>query len=325
MHINVPSPLAWNGAADLGALNPAAAGQSFPVPTEKLNLVPRKIHGYRHNVDAQRWLMHALTMSLNQEGCMPLLFWGPKGSGKTSEAEQCFAALGIPMARRTASPRDLASDMLCLQSFNQEQGHHLVPGPMFDAFTRGYPFMLNEAFVMDPAELASLNDLIERGVYTLPNGDEIEASPGFLLILTDNTNGQGDLSGRYAGVQIQNGSVLDRLTAIQFSYLPESEEIEAAVAPFATDPQLEAQARIIAAKAVELANMVRASTIMGGEFSTRVVTSLVRDTLAFAGLEARGLNPFFFCIKARILAKLRDEERAALVTMLEGMNVRESA
>lgn len=324
MHIKIPEPLNWTEKVDLGGLIPSLAGQMFSSPTEKLARVPKLMSGYQHNIDVQRWVLFALRLSISGASRVPnILLWGPKGSGKSTAAEQIFAALKIPCDRKTCGPRDLSADLMAVQSFNADQGHHLVPGPLFNAFTRGYPFILNEAFRMDPGELSALNDVIERGVYTLPNGDEIEAAPGFLLVLTDNTNGKGDLSGMYAGVQTQNESFLDRLTAIRMDYMCAEQEIKAAVGPFLGDPAAEAMASVVAERMVTLANLVRNSTVMAGQLGTRTVCDVVSYALSFSNLQPLGINPIFYALKAQCLEKLDDVEKTSLVQMLKGMGIEE--
>ena len=319
MHIESATnlaPLTWARTADMGNLDPAHAGKMSWQPAEKMHNIPARIPGYRVRIDIRRWLTQALHFSIvKAPHRINLLLAGPPGSGKTTQAEQFFAALGVPLDRKNASPTDMANDLFYTQSYNAEQGHHLTPGPMFNAFTRGYPFIMNEAFAMAPSELLALNDVIERGLFMLPNGDEIEAAPGFMLIFTDNTLGTGDMTGSCAGTQTQNASVLDRLVTLWVGYMEPAEELEAALLPFQDDPAARASAEPVAHRIIQLANAIRNSSVMGGNFSTRQVCSLTYETAAFAILNTYGEDPYAFVLQARLLNKLSDEERLAVVKM----------
>jgi hypothetical protein len=51
---------------------------------------------------------------------------------------------------------------------------------------------------------------------------------GVLIIVADNTFGNGDDSGRHAGTRMQNSALVDRFSrVIEFQYLPADSEIEA--------------------------------------------------------------------------------------------------
>ena len=319
MHIAIEAPLSWGVNADMGTIDPAFAGRGFWAPIGPHHNVPARIPGYVIRPDIRRWVLHAIESSVTGKGRVNLLFSGPRGSGKSTGPEQLFAALGIPVDRKNAGPSTIAAELVAVQSYNQAQGHHLVPGPMFRAITKGYPFILNEAFLMDPGELMELADLVERGIFTLPNGDEIEAAPGFVLILTDNTNGNGDLTGRHPGVQTQNAALLDRVVVLKVGYMDESDELRAALGPYGDDDIVVAEATPIAKRVIQFANSVRKSSVMGGQFSTRQVIEICKDVIAFSPLSDAGVDPFEFVLEGRVLGKLSDEERQATHRLLQGL------
>lgn len=85
-------------------------------------------------------------------------------------------------------------------------------GPLAAAMRFGHVLVLNEVDLADAGELAGLNDVLEGRPLVLAEnaGEIIRPHPMFRVICTANSCGNGDDSGRYAGVQQQNLAFLDR-------------------------------------------------------------------------------------------------------------------
>ncbi|MDO4938287.1 MAG: AAA family ATPase, partial [Sutterellaceae bacterium] len=94
------------------------------------------------------------------------------------------------------------------------------------AMRNGWILVLNEADLASPGELSALNDVIEgRSLLIAENkGQVIKPHPMFRLIVTGNSNGAGDDSGLYQGVQQQNVAAMDRYRMLKVSYPTQSVE-----------------------------------------------------------------------------------------------------
>ncbi len=95
-----------------------------------------------------------------------------------------------------------------------------VHGPLAVAARDGHLLVLNEMDVLDAAELAGLNDIVEGAplVIAANGGEVIRPHPKFRLIATGNSAGSGDTSGLYQGVLRQNLAFLDRFRVVQVAY-----------------------------------------------------------------------------------------------------------
>lgn len=149
---------------------------------------------------------------------------GPTGTGKTTLVEQFFARLGVPLIRTTWSPKREAEEMIASKTII---GGDLLPVDQAIAIAarNGYPVLINEIDLADPAELVNLNDVIEKGLIVLPDGTSFTAQRGFCVFATANTAGEGDETGSYHGTGPLNGSTLRRFYSVVVDY--PSEEAEA--------------------------------------------------------------------------------------------------
>ena len=177
---------------------------------------------------------------------------GPMGAGKSSLVGETAARLNLNVVQVNGQRRLELADLI---------GHLTVlggdvlfqDGPLTLAARHGWWFLLNEADLMDPGELAGLNTLLDGGPLVLAenSGEVVHPAPGFGLIATANTVGLGDASGLYAGTQRLNAALLDRFWVVNVDY-PEPAE-EAAVVRAAA-PSLPTA---IIEKMIETANEVR--------------------------------------------------------------------
>jgi len=155
---------------------------------------------------------------------------GPKSTGK-SEAVKQFAAkterafTRINFTKHT-SPEDFVGAVGLVNGATE-----FVPGDFLRAFvTPGAVILLDEISNADPANLAILNSLLEPNSHVNIGGRVWSRAAGVLVMGADNTLGNGDDSGRYAGTRSMNSSLLDRFArVISFKYLPEDTEVRALV------------------------------------------------------------------------------------------------
>lgn len=113
-------------------------------------------------------------------------------------------------------------------------------GDFLAAFTHpSTVILLDEVTNADPGELAPLNGFLEPNSAVSFGGAVQSRAPGVLVFAADNTLGNGDDSGRYAGTRAMNSALVDRFArVVQFDYLPLSSEVEAVVRHTGCDAKL---------------------------------------------------------------------------------------
>lgn len=148
-----------------------------------------------------------------------LYLTGPTGSGKTSLVCQVASRLNWPVQQVTCHGRLELNDLIG-QFMLVSGSMSFVHGPLAQALRDGHLLILNEIDLMDPSELAGLNDIIEGQPLMIPQngGEVIKPHPKFRLIATGNSAGQGDQSGLYQGVMRQNLAFLDRFRLMEVGY-----------------------------------------------------------------------------------------------------------
>src|SRR5690554_4867967 len=148
---------------------------------------------------------------------------GPTGSGKTSLITQVAARLNWPVHAVTCHGRLELGDLI--GQFTLINGSmQFVHGPLSQSVRDGHVLILNEIDLMDPSELAGLNDIVEGQPLVIPQngGEVIRPHPKFRLIATGNSAGSGDRNGLYQGVLRQNLAFMDRFRILEIGY-PEPE------------------------------------------------------------------------------------------------------
>ncbi|MBK1618590.1 CbbQ/NirQ/NorQ/GpvN family protein [Lamprobacter modestohalophilus] len=173
-------------------------------------------------------LLRDVLAFLHDAGGDGLFLTGPTGSGKTSLITQIAARLNWPVQSVTCHGR-LELQALIGQFVLNNGSTQFVHGPLSVAAREGHLLILNESDLMDPSELAGLNDIIEGQPLVIAEhgGEVIHPHPQFRVMATGNSAGSGDGSGLYQGVLRQNLAFMDRFRVIQVDY--PTLEIEQAV------------------------------------------------------------------------------------------------
>jgi cobaltochelatase CobS len=263
--------------------------------------------------------LNAVLAFLRDAGGDALLLTGPTGAGKTSLIRQVAARLYWPVQEVTCHGRMEFADLL--GGFQLMQGEtRFVHGPLAIAARGGHLLIVNEIDLMDPAELAGLNDIVEGAplVIAQNGGEVIRPHRKFRVIATGNSAGAGDSTGLYQGVLRQNLAFLDRFRVLQVHY-PDPESELSLLDQLVPDLPTE-----IARKLIVVANEVRrlflgesgsgAGTALdsGGELtltlSTRALVRWARLTVTFRGAP----NPLAYALDQALTARAAAEERTAI-------------
>lgn len=153
---------------------------------------------------------------------------GPAGVGKTQTAEQWAARTGR-MFRRFVFTRYATADDFLGATGLRDGSTEFIPGPVLDAFrTAGAICLLDEPATGNPAAMSVLNGLLE-GAAKIAYGPQVwHRGAGMVFLGADNSNGQGDSGGRFAGVQQMNSAFMDRFAfVVPCTYLNPADEAEA--------------------------------------------------------------------------------------------------
>lgn len=247
-----------------------------------------------------------------------LLITGSTGCGKTSVAEQVCARLNYPTQSYTCGGSTEFMDLV--GQWVMVKGDTVwMDGCLTKAMQEGHVLILNEIDLVDPAELANMNAIMEGSplVISQLDGKIIHPHPNFRLIATANSNGGGS-DGLYVGVQRQNMAFMDRFNVIKVDY-PDMEiemQILEKLAPSIP--------KAVRKKMIVLANKVR-KIFQGDEesnvelsitFSTRTLIRWAIQTQRNQGAKC----PLSYALDRALLNRCSEsEEREAVNTLAVGL------
>lgn len=139
----------------------------------------------------------------------PAFVTGLSGNGKTTMIEQVCAALNRECYRVNIT--NLTDEDQLLGSFVLEDGKTVwKDGPVTLAARRGAVLLLDE-YDQATAKLMCLQPVLEGKSFMIQRINEIiTPAPGFTIVATANTKGQGDDTGRFIGANVMNEATLDR-------------------------------------------------------------------------------------------------------------------
>ena len=249
-----------------------------------------------------------------------LFITGPTGSGKTSGVTEVAGRINWPTVQLTAHDQMESGDLIgqfCLCAANPGETPSMVwrDGPLTTAMKNGYILLINEWDLANPGQSSSLNDVLEgRPLVIAENGGEIiHPHDMFRVIVTGNSNGAGDTSGLYQGVQVQNLAAMDRYRMVEVSYadIDVEKSILANVVPKLPD--------VIRDGMIRLANEVRNLFIGGANqdaslsitFSTRTLVRWSKLALTFRGAP----NTLEYSLNQALLLRASPEEKESVLRL----------
>ena len=240
-----------------------------------------------------------------------LFVTGPTGSGKTSLILQVAARLNWPVHAVTCHGRMELTDLI--GQFTLVEGSMaFVHGPLAQAIRDGHILILNEVDLMDPSELAGLNDCLEGQSLVIPQngGEVIVPHPRFRMVATGNSAGTGDQSGLYQGVLRQNLAWMDRFRLIEIGY-PEK-DLEMALLerrfPAIPSPIREKMIRVAHEVRVLFLGGVDGMGMLSVTLSTRGLIRWASLTVAFKGAP----NALEYALDRALTLRAEPEQRIAI-------------
>lgn len=248
-----------------------------------------------------------------------LYITGPTGSGKTSGIAQVASRLHWPVQQITAHGRMEFTDLVGFHALvSKTPGEtpvmQFMYGPLATAMRNGHILLINEVDLMDPSELAGLNDILEgRPLVIAQNGGEIiQPHPLFRVVVTGNSVGSGDSTGLYQGVQMQNIAAMDRYRFVEVGYT--DPEVEMKILSLAC-PRLNDQ---LTASMVKVANKIRYLFMGDGNDAhdqTINITMSTRTLVRWAKLAINfhpAPNALAIGLDQALLVRANAEEKAAI-------------
>jgi MoxR-like ATPase len=140
----------------------------------------------------------------------PVFITGLPGNGKTTMVEQICANLKREFFRVNITALTDEEDLI--GGFRLVNGDMVwQDGPVILAMKRGGVLLLDEVDQGTPKIMCLQAALEGKPVFIKKINTWVKPEKGFTIICTANTKGQGDPEGRFAGAQVLNGAMLDRL------------------------------------------------------------------------------------------------------------------
>jgi len=168
------------------------------------SLIPEKNPAYvpwGHYEDIEKFV--------NRQDFNTVYVTGLSGNGKTTMIEQACAKAGRELVRTNITAETDEDDLL--GGFRLHNGSTVfVYGPVIEAMKRGAVLLLDEVDLASDRIMCLQPVLEGKGIFLKKISQFIQPAPGFMVIATANTKGDGNGDDRFVGTRVQNEAFLDR-------------------------------------------------------------------------------------------------------------------
>ena len=214
------APSVAPAAAPVPAVNnpsqmPVAAKTSTLNVLDNVKIIPEKMSNYvpfGHFKDVKGIIKSKIFF--------PVFVTGLSGNGKTLMVEQVCAQLKRELFRVNIT---IETDEDDLMGGHTLQGGDIMfrEGPVIKAMRKGAVLLLDEVD-LGSNKLMCLQSVLEgKGYLIKKTGEWVTPAPGFTILATANTKGQGSDDGKFIGTQIMNEAMLERFAiTMQQEYPP---------------------------------------------------------------------------------------------------------
>ena len=213
----VPVPIA--PAPAVSNMPVAAQTQAVNLIDDNIKIVPEKMSNYvpfGHFKDVKGIIKSKIFF--------PVFVTGLSGNGKTLMIEQVCAQLKRELYRVNIT---IETDEDDLMGGHTLQNGNIIfrEGPVIKAMRKGAVLLLDEVD-LGSNKLMCLQSVLEgKGYLIKKTGEWVKPAPGFTVLATANTKGQGSEDGKFIGTQIMNEAMLERFAiTMQQEYPPVTTE-----------------------------------------------------------------------------------------------------
>ena len=221
--VAVPQPAPVNVApqpvVSTNQMPVAAATESVNLIDDKVKIIPEKMSNYvpfGHFKDVKNIIKSKIFF--------PVFITGLSDNGKTLMVEQTCAALKRELFRVNIT---IETDEDDLMGGHTLQNGNIIfrEGPVIKAMRKGAVLLLDEVD-LGSNKLMCLQSVLEgKGYLIKKTGEWVTPTPGFTIVATANTKGQGSEDGKFIGTQIMNEAMLERFAiTMQQEYPPVTTE-----------------------------------------------------------------------------------------------------
>jgi hypothetical protein len=211
---NKPEPLAVPQTKRVQQMPVAAQSESVNIMSD-VKIIPEKMSNYvpfGHAKDVKNILKSKIFF--------PFFVTGLSGNGKTLMIEQTCAQLKRELFRVNIT---IETDEDDLMGGHTLQNGNIIfrEGPVIKAMRKGAVLLLDEVDLGSNKMMCLQSVLEGKGYLIKKTGEWVTPTPGFTVVATANTKGQGSEDGKFIGTQIMNEAMLERFAiTMQQEYPP---------------------------------------------------------------------------------------------------------
>ena len=197
----------------------AAATASVNMIDDNVKIIPEKMPNYvpfGHAKDVKNIIKSKMFF--------PFFVTGLSGNGKTLMIEQTCAQLKRELFRVNIT---IETDEDDLMGGHTLQNGNIIfrEGPVIKAMRKGAVLLLDEVDLGSNKMMCLQSVLEGKGYLIKKTGEWVTPTPGFTVVATANTKGQGSEDGKFIGTQIMNEAMLERFAiTMQQEYPPVTTE-----------------------------------------------------------------------------------------------------